>query len=246
MILSIHTLFDVLDQTWPAAKHIPQDCWCLRLGKGGGKRVCAATLEGTFDSQLIDAAAQNMHDFGQPSLFLVRDGEHDLDAALNSCGYEIYDPCNIYAALTEELTIQKPPRGNMFNIWEPLEIQKDIWRQGGIGAARLAVMERAKGAKVSILMRWDNHPAGSAFVALSNKVAMVHALEVLPYQRRKGVGIWAMRQAALWAQDQGAHSISAICAKQNSGANALYSSLDMQLVGSYHYRIKKEDSNKIT
>ncbi len=240
MKFSLHTLYDVLNRTWPAAKHIPQDCWCLRFGKGGGKRVCAATLEGIFDSQSIDAAAQNMHDFGQPSLFMVRNGENELDAALKIYGYEISDPCNIYAASVEKLTKQKPPRVSMFNIWEPLEIQKDIWRQGGIGAARLAVMERAKGAKASILMRWDNHPAGSAFVAMSNNIAMVHALEVLPYQRRKGVGKWAMRQAAIWAQEQGAHSISAICTKENTGANALYSSLNMRRVGGYHYRIKKD------
>ena len=240
MISSLHTLYDVLDQTWPAAKHISQDGWCLRLGTGGGKRVCAATLEGTFDSQSIDAAAQCMHDFGQPALFMVRDGEHDLDAALNGHGYEICDPCNIYAAPVGELTTQTPPRVSMFNIWEPLEIQKDIWRQGGIDVARLAIMERAKGPKVSILMRWDNHPAGSAFVAMSNKIAMVHVLEILPHQRRKGVEIWTMRQAALWAQKQGAHSISAICTKENTGANTLYSSLDMRLVGGYHYRIKKD------
>ena len=240
MISSLHTLYDVLHQTWPAAKHISQDGWCLRLGTGGGKRVCAATLEETFDSQSIDAAAQCMHDFGQPALFMVRDGEHDLDAALNGHGYEICDPCNIYAAPVGELTTQTPPRVSMFNIWEPLEIQKDIWRQGGIDVARLAIMERAKGAKVSILMRWDNHPAGSAFVAMSNKIAMVHVLEILPHQRRKGVEIWTMRQAALWAQKQGAHSISAICTKENTGANTLYSSLDMRLVGRYHYRIKKD------
>ncbi|MDG1937066.1 MAG: GNAT family N-acetyltransferase [Paracoccaceae bacterium] len=240
MISSLHTLYDVLHQTWPAAKHISQDGWCLRLGTGGGKRVCAATLEETFDSQSIDAAAQCMHDFGQPALFMVRDGEHDLDAALNGHGYEICDPCNIYAAPVGELTTQTPPRVSMFNIWEPLEIQKDIWRQGGIDVARLAIMERAKGPKVSILMRWDNHPAGSAFVAMSNKIAMVHVLEILPHQRRKGVEIWTMRQAALWAQKQGAHSISAICTKENTGANTLYSSLDMRLVGRYHYRIKKD------
>ena len=117
MILPLHTLHDVLDQTWPAAKHIPQDCWCLRLGKGGGKRVCAATLKGTFDSQSIDAAAQRMHDFGQPSLFMVRDGEHDLDAALDGCGYEICDPCNIYSTLISKLTTQTPPTVSMFNIW---------------------------------------------------------------------------------------------------------------------------------
>jgi GNAT superfamily N-acetyltransferase len=240
MILPLHTLHDVLDQTWPAAKHIPQDCWCLRLGKGGGKRVSAATLKGTFDSQSIDAAAQRMHDFGQPSLFMVRDGEHDLDAALDGCGYEICDPCNIYSTLISKLTTQTPPTVSMFNIWEPLAIQKDIWRQGGIGATRLTIMERAKGAKSSILMRWDNHPAGSAFVAISNNIAMVHALEILPHQRRKGIGIWAMRQAALWAQKQGAHSISSICTKENTGANALYSSLNMRIVGRYHYRIKKD------
>ena len=240
MILPNQTLYDVLDKTWPAAQHIPWHCWCLRFGEGGGKRVCAATLKGTLDSQSIDVAAQNMRDFGQSSIFMVRKGENELDATLANRGYEICDPCNICAAPVEELTKQRPPSVTMFNIWEPLEIQKDIWRRGGVEASRFAVMERVKGAKASILMRWDNHSAGSAFVAISNKVAMVHALEVLPSQRRKRVGTWGMRQAALWAKEQGAHSVSAICTKQNTGANALYSSLNMRCVGGYHYRIKKD------
>ena len=239
MTLSLNPLYDVLDQTWPAARLIQQDCWCLRVGMGGGKRVSAATLEGSLHSGTIERAAKSMRDMGQPSLFMIRNDQETLDTELASRGYDICDPSHIYATPVDKLTGQKPPRVSMFNIWEPLEIQKDIWRQGGIDDARLAVMERADGEKASILMRWENHPAGTTFVGLSNGIAMVHALEILPHQRRKGVGNWAMRQAAFWARKQGAHSISVICKKENAGANALYSSLDMQLVGGYHYRIEK-------
>ena len=68
---------------------------------------------------------------------------------------------------------------------------------------------------------------------------MLHALEVLPHQRRKGVGVWMMRQAAYWAADQGAEELVVICTRANTGANALYASLGMRAVGQYHYRIKR-------
>jgi GNAT superfamily N-acetyltransferase len=69
---------------------------------------------------------------------------------------------------------------------------------------------------------------------------MVHALEVLPHQRRKGVARWAMRQAAFWAQSQSATTLTVLCTQENFAANQLYGSLGMQLVGQYHYRTKKE------
>jgi hypothetical protein len=170
MTSSLDPLYRALDQTWPAAHHIQQDCWCLRVGMGGGKRVSAATLEGTLRTGSIDRAAQSMRDIGQPSLFMIRDNQETLDTELANRGYDICDPSHIYTTPVDKLTTQKPPRVSMFNIWEPLEIQKDIWRQGGIDDARLAVMERAEGEKTSILMRWENHPAGTAFVGLCGRL----------------------------------------------------------------------------
>ena len=46
-----------------------------------------------------------------------------------------------------------------------------------------------------------------------------------------------MRQAAHWAKANGAHWMSVLCTQANKGANGLYASLGMQVVGQYHYRI---------
>jgi hypothetical protein len=45
-----------------------------------------------------------------------------------------------------------------------------------------------------------------------------------------------MRAAAFWAQEQGAQTLSVICTKANAGANGLYQTLGMAIVGEYHYR----------
>ena len=119
---------------------------------------------------------------------------------------------------------------------------RDIWAAGGIGPARVAVMERAAGPKTGILGRISDSPAGAAFCAIHDGIAMVHALEILPANRRKGLGVWMMRQAAFWAKANGADWMSVLCTKANDAANGLYASLGMQLVGQYHYRILPKPS----
>ena len=234
----------VVDATWPpAAKHVLGP-WTIRQGLGGGKRVSAASAEQSVGSDEIDAAQAAMKDLDQPALFAIRDraqtSQQSLDDQLTARGYECVDPTNFYSAPVAVIATDRPPRVSMFSVWEPLEIQREIWASGGIGPARQIIMQRAQGPKTSLLMRWDDHPAGTGFVAIFGSVAMVHALEILPHQRRKGVARWAMRQAAVWAQSQGATTITVLCTQENTAANELYGSLGMQLVGQYHYRMKKE------
>ena len=112
--------------------------------------------------------------------------------------------------------------------------------KGGIDGDRIAIMERADYSKSSLFTRWDNHPAGTEYVEIHDVIAMVHALEILSSQQRKGVGAIGARHAAIWALAQNAHSRSVICANKNKTANALYTSLRMRLVGGYHYRIREE------
>jgi hypothetical protein len=47
-----------------------------------------------------------------------------------------------------------------------------------------------------------------------------------------------MRAAAVWAQDHGAQTLACAVTSANTGARALYASLNMQNVGYYHYRAK--------
>jgi len=234
-------LYDVIDGTWPAAETQLQGPFLLRQGNGGGQRVSAATALGPVTTKDVEAAEAAMHAMGQPRLFQIRAGNDALDGMLAVRGYAIVDPVNLYVVPLDALTHRRPPPVTAFCVWEPLAIQIDIWAKSGIGPERLAVMHRALGPKTSILGRLNDHPGGTAFVAIHDDVAMVHALEVLPHQRRQGMAGWFMRMAALWARDHGASHLSVVCTQANTGANALYASLGMALVGQYHYRKHPDD-----
>ena len=168
-------------------------------------------------------------------LFMLRDGETVLDARLAERGYDIVDPVTMYSLPIGELTDVPIPRVTAFAIWEPLAIMNEIWAQGGIGPERLAVMARAS-CKIGILSRWHEKPGGVAFAAVHDQVCMVHAVEVLPHQRKQGVAGWMMRQAAFWGQAQGAEHLAVLCTRGNVGANRLYQKLGFAPVGHYHYR----------
>ena len=176
---------------------------------------------------------------GEPPLFMIRDGEDDLDTELQTRGYALVDPVNLYICPTSQLTDQPIPKVTAFSIWEPLAIMKEIWAQGGIGPERLAVMDRAK-LKTGIFGRWNEKPAGVAFAAIHDGICMVHAVEVLPHQRGQGVASWLMRKAAFWAQEQGAEHVAVLCVTDNAAANGLYKALGLQVAGQYHYRLKRE------
>ena len=49
-------------------------------------------------------------------------------------------------------------------------------------------MKRAQGAKTGFVSRWNDQPAGTSFMAMHDGIGMVHAVEILPHQRRQGVG----------------------------------------------------------
>jgi GNAT superfamily N-acetyltransferase len=131
------------------------------------------------------------------------------------------------------------PRVTTFTVWEPLEIMRDIWAEGGIGPARVAVMERVTGPKTGLFGRLKDQPAAAGFVALHDGIAMVHALEVRARHRRAGMGRLMMRQAAQWAARQDARYLAVICTQANDGANGLYSAMGFSCIGTYHYRQKE-------
>jgi GNAT superfamily N-acetyltransferase len=233
-------LYDVMEATWPPGAVLTCGKWTIREGQGGGKRVSAATANGPVQSQDLEAAERAMQVLGQTPLFMLRAGETELDALLDQAGYDVIDPVHLFQCPIATLTTERPPKVSIFDLWEPLHIQYDIWQAGGIGPPRWAIMARVKGAKTSLFGRWNNRPAATGFVAVHNRIAMVHAVEVLAHQRDQKVATWLMRAAAFWAADQGASQIAVLCTKANCAANGLYSSMGMQLSGFYHYRIQKE------
>ncbi|MDT8327796.1 MAG: GNAT family N-acetyltransferase [Roseovarius sp.] len=233
----MNTLYDVVEGTWPPAAISMLEDWVIRDGQGGGKRVSSATARQPVTADKLARAEGAMRALGQSPLFMIREGDQALDSLLADRGYDIVDPVNIYVTPIGELA--KPtPRTSTFAIWEPLAIQLDIWAEGGIGPGRIDVMRRARAAKTTIFGRAENRPAATAFCAIHERIAMVHALEVHAQSRRKNMGRHVMQAAATWAASQGATHMSVVCTQANMGANALYASLGMTLVGQYHYRQK--------
>ncbi|KAA2312533.1 GNAT family N-acetyltransferase [Pseudooceanicola sediminis] len=229
----------VVDATWPPAQMRHQGAWLLRRGGGGGKRVSAASAMGPVtDADVVEAEAA-MRAMSQPLLFSLRPGQEALDAKLAARGYVVVDPVNIYACPVNVLAEQeKRPEQHSLATWEPLAIQREIWATGGIGDARIDVMLRAGEPRTTLIGRFDNSPAGTAFVAVSDHVGMLHALEVLEAMRGRGMGKAMMIDAARWAAQNGANTFSVVCTQANIAANALYTALGMTKVGHYHYRQK--------
>ncbi|WP_103334242.1 GNAT family N-acetyltransferase [Pseudotabrizicola formosa] len=229
-------LADVMEQTWPPARRFAVGPWCIRDGQGGGKRVSAATAGPGWSDEAIPEAESAMTGLGQDPLFLIREGDGALDQALQSRGYRVVDPVVAYEAPCHVLADPAPPPMSAFAHWPPLAICAEIWAEGDIGAARLAVMQRAAGPKCVLLGRVNDQPAGVAFVAMHHGVAMLHALEVRCKARRQGSAHHILRAAAGWAQQNGADSLAMVVTVANIPARNLYASLGMGVVGQYHYR----------
>jgi len=234
-------LYDLIDKTWPAAATMAVGPFTIRQGNGGGSRVSAATLNTSATLNDIAQAEAAMTAMNQPRLFMVKDGQDHFDRQLENCGYTIMDPCNMYAGATADLR-ERPPHKTCFAAWPPLAAQTEIWEAGGIGPARMAVMNRTTGSKTTILGRTDDRPAGTVYAAIHNGCAMLHALEIAPSARRQGLGRCLTQATAIWAASQGASHLALITTQANAGANALYASLGMTVVGHYHYRIKPSET----
>jgi len=101
-------------------------------------------------------------------------------------------------------------------------------------------MHRAAGPKTTVLGRVHDTPAGTAFAAIHNDTAMLHAIETSHAFRRQGLGRHMIRALAFWAQDHGASQVALLVTRTNVAANALYSSMGFTAVGGYHYRIHPE------
>lgn len=230
-------LLHAFEATWPPASTTRSGAFTIRDGASGGKRVSAATLDGPFDPEELTSAIAAMEQLGQTALFQVRQGENGLDDDLAKRGFAVIDPVTAYAASPDALCDPELHRLAAIPCSAPLAIQREIWAEGGVGSARLAVMARAANPKTYLLGRKNDRPAATAFLSCHQDIAVIHALEVRPTQRRQGVARNMMVGAANWAKAQGARTLALLVVTENAAANALYASLGMKAVGGYHYRI---------
>ncbi len=226
-----------LAATWPAAATRGCGPFTLRDGPGG-KRVSAATLEAEgVDPAALDAAIAAMRAAGRVPLFRVRAPQAGLDAALAGRGFALFDETVLHAAPAAQLAARAVPPVTAFDIWPPLAVQRRLWAEGGIGADRIAVMERAGAPKTALLGRLDDRPAGTGFAALTDGIAMVHALHVSPLLRRRGLAAHMMAHAARWADRHGAEWVAVAVTRDNGAARGLYTRLGMSEMGRYWYRM---------
>lgn len=225
------TLLAAAEATWPAAATRDIPGWRLRDGAGGGKRVSAASaLVAAPDIAALVAAGGR--------LALVTEGQALLDAQFAALGWGMVDPVLALAAPVGDLAVPPPPVSAFVVDRPPLAVQAELWAEGGIGAARLAVMARVRGPAVTLLARAQDRPAGTAFAAISGGICLVHAVHVTPALRRGGCARHMMQAAACWARAQGAQHLAVLVTTANAPARALYAGLGMVPVTRYHYRQK--------
>jgi GNAT superfamily N-acetyltransferase len=165
---------------------------------------------------------------------MIRPGDGAAEAVLDAAGWGARDETVIFRAAAD--AFPAPPAMAAFALWPPLAVQADLWAEGGIGPARLAIMDRAAGPRAALLGRVADRAAGAAFVALGGGTAFLHALTVLPAFRRCGCARHLLQAAAAWARAQGAQTLALAVTRANVPAVALYASQGMQAVGHYHYR----------
>ena len=237
---STKKLYAVIDGTWPAAAKQALGPWTVRMDDSGSSRVSAATAEAPFTADDIPEAEASMREAGQRPLFMIREGEEDLDRMLAARGYLIKDPVNMYAAPVDQIATQRPPPVTTFEVWPPLAVQTEVWAAGGINKGRIDVMDRARQPKTTLLGRLNDRAAGTVYVGIAGDCAMIHALEVAQDHRRQGLAAYLTRSSAFWAQTKGAAFLTLVTTQANDAANALYTSLGMTLVGHYHYRTLPE------
>lgn len=231
----------IIDACWPAERIWRDGPWIHRATPGAGGRVNAISGapglgEGALSQADAIAAAETVAQAGGrgPS-FIVFPGQGALDAALAARGYGVADAVHLYAAPPAELAGDPLPHATAMTAWPPLAVMREIWAAGGIGPARQGVMARAARA-TGILGRTEDRPAGCAFVAAHDGIALLSAVEVLPRFRRKGVSGLMLRAAAHWACAQGCARLALVTTRDNVAANAAYASRGMRIVGGYHYR----------
>ena len=228
-------LMQALDATWPPQRVWHDGPFLMRDGAGGGQRVSATFLKpGANPDEAIDL----IHKMESP-LFRVLEGDDDQARLLERAGLQRHDTTLFRVGPAADIAT-KPGPAKVFFGWPVLEAHRRVWAKGGIGPARIEVMQRAPGTKTALLGRLGDAPVATGFVAISGDIAMLHALEVLPEARRCGVGRTLTEAAADWAVSQGARWLGLAVTKANTGANALYEGLGLAHVGGYHYRTSKD------
>lgn len=234
-VTAVSAIFAAFEATWPAAEYASSGGLLTGRGMGAGGRVGSTRATGAWTVGDIAAAEAQHRAWDQPALFRVLQDDGALADALHGRGYRPVRPTAILAAPVSVLTACPVDPMSAFTLWPPLAVQRQLWQAGAIGPARQAVMDRAAIPKAALLGRQDDRAAGAGFVAIHDSVAMLHALEVAPEFRRRGLGGALVRKAAHWAAGEGAQVIALAVSLSNSAAFSLYTAMGFSEAARYHY-----------
>lgn len=223
------------ETTWPAAEYHDDGAFRTGRGLGGGGRISSTrALSSDWRADDISAVEAVHEGWGQRPMFRVPDTDAALSDALVQRGYLAGSPTAIMAIECAALAEPVPPL-TMFDIWPPLAIQREIWAAGNISPPRQAAMDRVAVRRTAILGRVQDRAAGSGFIAVDGPVGMIHAIEVAPEFRRRGIAGLIMRFGAQWAASQGATRLALAVTRTNSGARAAYDGMGFAEMGGYSY-----------
>lgn len=236
MIAGDAALARAFESSWPAAEFADVGGFRVGRGLGGGGRVSSArALRADWSEDGIARAEAVHRGWDQRPMFRLPDSDTRLARALAARGYRVETPTAIMAADCAALAKPAAPAMTVFALWPPLAIQRDLWAAGNIGPSRQAVMARIALPRTALLARIEDRAAGAAFVVADGPVAMIHAIEIVPGFRRRGLAGWLLRKAAEWALQNDAPRLGLAVSRANTGARALYDRLGFAELGGYSY-----------
>ncbi len=247
-------LLAALHATWPPAGERRLGPFILRFGAGGGRRVSSATLIAPppehILAEAIGDAESDMRAWGQTPSFMIRRltsperdvAERALAAALAGRGYVERDPTVMLAAPPDTILAdtRHEPGETLVSDRAPLRLQEEIWAEGGIGPARLAVMGRVRGPRAFLLSRKGQRPGGVGFVAVAGGIGFLHALFVPSGLRGQGHGRRLLGAAAAFAGRHGARHLAVVTTGENLPAQLLFVNAGMTFCGGYTYLLSEE------
>lgn len=231
-------IFKALEETWPPEERLELGPVTLRRGAGGSSSAATVTGGGASMADLDRANAQ-MRAWGQPALYQIRPATLTLDDQLGQAGFHEKDRSVIYLGACVDLTGIEGGPVSAIRVDAPIAVMADIWQQAGTGAEQLAVMARGAGPKTYLLGRQDDKPLGVVFAATAGDICFVHALQVVPEMRRRGVAAGLIGGVAAWAGEQGVPLLAAVVPSANAGACALFDALGFSPCCHFHYRFRE-------
>ncbi len=236
--------YDLLAATWPPEIVERVGAWRVSHTEGAGRRVCSAwplaqdagalaadlpAVEAWYAARSLDPLVQTPDAVAEPLGLADRGYAPEGDTAIIA-----FD-----AAVVAARSYVESRRPYMIEISGPLAALDALWRDGGVGRARRAVIARAEPIGRILGVRLDHRLAGAAFVGRHGDAAALQALHVADWARRRGAGRDLVVAAARWARDAGAGRLILSVERDNAPALAMYHALGAREIGGYRYYRKK-------